>query len=83
MLKLMPLKDSILLSSQWIESFQSAISLSDTKTVHLLLHEIPQFQTIEDMKTVLLLSMDAENMLCTVRQELVAQRTALASQFLI
>lgn len=66
----------------WIASFQSAISLRDTKAVHLLLHAIPQFQTIEEMKNVLALSMDAENMLYTMRQELLTQRTTLASQFL-
>ncbi len=70
-------------TDEWIASFQSAISLQDTKAVHLLLHAIPQFQTIEEMKNFLALSMDAENMLYAMRQELVTQRTALTAQFLL
>lgn len=68
-------------TDEWIDSFQSAIALRDFKTIHLLLHTIPLFSTINEMKMVLLLSMDAEALLCDMRQELIDQKTAITTKF--
>ncbi len=66
--------------NNWIELFQHAIALSDSKNVHLLLKNLPLFNTVEEMQKVLLLSMDAESMLCTLRQNLVNKRADITSQ---
>lgn len=68
-------------TDEWIDSFQSAITLRDSKAIHLLLHALPLFSSIEEIKNVLLLSMDAETLLYDMRQELINQRTAITSKF--
>lgn len=67
---------------EWSELFQEAIASSDPQTVHTLLHALPDFQTHEELKSVLLLSMDAEVMLCDLRQKLTDQRAAILSQII-
>ncbi len=67
---------------EWIELFQEAIVSSDPQTVHALLHTLPTFQTHEELKSVLLLSMDAEVMLCDLRQKLTDKRAELLSQII-
>jgi len=64
----------------WISSFEKAIQARDTNLLHQLLQMPPLFHNIDIMKQVLLLTMDAENMLCEVRQDLVDQRTTLQLQ---
>lgn len=68
-------------AEQWIELFQYAIDSSDAQRIHSLLHSLPAFKTVEEMQTVLLLSMDAESMISTLRQELVNQRVDITSHF--
>lgn len=68
-------------AAEWIDSFQSAIALRDVQKIHSLLQALPQLHTSEEMKSILLLSMDAEILLCNIRQELVNQRTSIISQF--
>lgn len=67
--------------NKWIELFQDAIASSDTQKIHSLLHSLPIFKTEEEMRNVLLLSMDAESMICTLRQELVNKRATITSHF--
>lgn len=65
----------------WINSFQSAISFINTEQIHSLLQTIPSLHTKEEMKRVLLLTMDAEVIICVIHQKLVHQRAAIASQY--
>lgn len=65
-----PVVDSI----EWIASFEKAIEFRDTNEVHILLKTIPISNNHAVMKQILLLTMDAETMLCEIRQELVNQR---------
>ncbi|MCX6074658.1 MAG: hypothetical protein NTY39_10095 [Campylobacterales bacterium] len=65
---------------EWIEAFQGAITSYNTQEVAVLLHSLPFMATREELKRVLLLSMDAEVMLCEIRQKLVDKRSAIISQ---
>lgn len=65
---------------EWIKLFQNAIASSDAQNIHLLLKTLPVFNTTEEMKKVLVLSMDAESMLCSLRQNLVNTRSDIISK---
>jgi len=67
-------------SNRWIVSFEKAIQSRDTDLLHKLLQTLPSFQNSDVMKQVLFLTMDAENMLCKIRQQLVSQREIITSQ---
>jgi len=67
-------------SDAWIASFENAIQIRDADQIHLLLQTLPIIQNIDAMKQILLLTMDAEVMLCEIRQELVNQREIIISQ---
>lgn len=67
--------------NKWFISFQAAIKLRDAQSIHGLLSSLPEFTSHDEMKTFLLLSMDAEGLLCDIRQKLVNQKKAIASQF--
>lgn len=79
--KLMLLKDNSLLSSQWIESFESAIISKNVQQIRILLYMFPTLLTKVEMNHILLLSMDAEALLCDMRQELIDQKTAITTKF--
>jgi hypothetical protein len=64
-------------SDAWIASFENAIQVRDAHLIHLLLQTLPISQNIDVMKQILLLTMDAEIMLCEIRQELVNQRETI------
>ncbi len=68
---------------EWLELFQAATEECDTQSIHTMLHSLPQFQTHDQMKLFLILSMDVEALLCTMREQLVTKRTAITSQFLL
>jgi hypothetical protein len=64
-------------SNKWIESFEKAIEFRDANLIHVLLQTLPISQNLDEMKHILLLTMDAEAILCDLRQELVNQRTEI------
>lgn len=66
---------------EWLELFQAATEERDTQSIHTMLHSLPQFQTHDEMKAFLILSMDAEALLCDIRQKLVDQKTVITAQF--
>lgn len=66
---------------EWFTSFQSAINLRDVQNIHELLSSLPKFTSHDEMKTFLILSMDAEALLCDIRQKLVDQKTVITAQF--
>lgn len=78
MRKLMPLP--MVNNNEWIASLQVAIHTHDSELLQKLLQTLPVFQNSDELQQVLLLTMDAENMLCELRQELVNQREAIISQ---
>jgi hypothetical protein len=78
---LKPMQITNINTDQWIELFQYAIASSDTQKIHLLLHSLPIFRTEEEMRNVLLLSMEAESILCTLRQELLNKRANITAHF--
>ena len=78
MRKLMPLP--MVNSNEWIASLQVAIHTHDSELLQKLLQTLPVFQNSDEQQQVLLLTMDAENMLCELRQELVNQRETIISQ---
>ena len=67
-------------SNEWIASLQVAIHTHDSELLQKLLQTLPVFQNSDELQQVLLLTMDAENMLCELRQELVNQRETIISQ---
>ncbi len=66
-------------TNEWITSFEKAIELRDANLLRTLLQTLPISQNLDLMKHILLLTMDAETMLCEIRQELVNQRTQIES----
>lgn len=78
MRKLMPLP--MVNNNEWIASLQVAIHTHDSELLQKLLQTLPVFQNSDELQQVLLLTMDAENMLCELRQELVNQRETIISQ---
>lgn len=67
-------------NNEWIASLQVAIHTHDSELLQKLLQTLPVFQNSDELQQVLLLTMDAENMLCELRQELVNQRETIISQ---
>lgn len=78
MLKPMPTKTD-LTPLEWMSAFEAAMFSRDTETIAHYIHHLPIFKTNDEMRECLLLTMDAEALLCDIRNELVMQRNSLQS----
>jgi hypothetical protein len=63
----------------WISSFEEAIKRHDADSIRELLQNPPSSDDIDLLKQILLLTMDAEIILCEMRQKLVNERNVILS----
>jgi len=68
--------------NDWIASFEMAIKGRNSNAIKELLQNPPSSKDIDLLKKILLLSMDAETILCEMRQELVNERNLIQSTLL-
>lgn len=72
----MPKTDSSF--EEWSTAFKEAITTKNTHTIKCLLSSLPQCETEAQMREMLLQTMDAEVMLCEMRQQLLELRSDIA-----
>ena len=65
--------------NEWIASFEVAIKARNPDFIRELLQKPPSSKDSDLLKQILLLTMDAESMLCEMRKELVNKRDAIQS----
>lgn len=63
----------------WIVLFEAAIKTRDSDSIWELLQNFPSSKEVDLLKQILLLTMDAESILCEMRQELVNERNLILS----
>lgn len=74
----MPKTDSSF--EEWSTAFQEAINTENTQLIKQLLASLPQCETEVQMRQMLLQTMDAETMICKIRQQLYDLRSDIAAK---
>ncbi len=70
-----------LLPSEWLEAFNNALIHHDVEAIGLFLKALPRFETVEQVRECLILTMDAENFLCSLQKNLIERRHSLQKSF--
>lgn len=66
---------------EWFKDFNKSISEADIESIQFLLSELPFFETLEDVRLALDLTLDAEDILLNKRSELVRQQYLIKNTY--
>jgi len=75
-----PMLHQVVDCNEWITLFEKAMEIRDANQIHILLDVLPFVEDIDVMKHILLLTIDAEIVLCEMHQDFVNKRAAVLAQ---